>query len=214
MRRIGLVACSALILLQAAEVDNEFVHVIRAEVQPHLKGALHRHEFNRVLVPLDAGVLRTIYQDGRTETQHFQPGKVVWAPAAGMHTSENTGARAFRLVEVEIRKPAPSTPPARNAVMDPVALDPRHNVLLLDNPQVRVFRSWREPGASEKMHEHAGAGRLVLLLTDLDARVASPGVEAAEQHGKAGEALWSGPIVHAATNTGARRFEMIVIEVK
>ena len=211
---MGLVACSVLFLLQAAEVDNEFVHVIRAEVQPRKKGTLHRHEFNRVLVPLEAGVLRTVYEDGRTETQHFQPGKVVWAPAAGMHTSENPGAHAFRLVEVEIRKPAPANAAARNASMDPVALDPRHNVLLLDNPQVRVFRSWREPGASEKMHEHAGAGRLAVLLTDLDARVTSPDGAVTEQHAKAGEALWSGPSVHAATNTGARRFEMIVIEVK
>ncbi len=214
MIRTGLLACAAVFLLHAADLDNEFVHVIRAEVQPHNRTALHRHEFNRVIVALDAGELQTIYQDGRTETQRFTPGMAVWAPAGGMHTSENVGARPVRVVEVEIKKPAPAAAAARNPALDPVALDPQHNVLLFDNPQVRVFRSWRGPGASEKMHEHAGAGRVAVLLTDLDARTRlSTGATAADR-ASAGDVLWSGPVSHAATNTGAKRFEMIVIEIK
>lgn len=197
-----------------AAVDNEFVHVIQAQVQPHAKGALHRHEFNRVIVALDAGELTTVHEDGRKETQHWKAGDVSWAPAAGMHTSENTGARPLRLVEVELKKPAPAGPAPRDPALDPVALDPRHNVLLFENPQVRVFRSWREPGGTEKMHRHAGSGRLSVLLTDADAEVRSPGGSVTPLHAAAGDVLWSGPVTHATKNTGSRRLEMIVIEVK
>lgn len=195
-------------------LDNEFVRVIKAEVQPHVKGTLHRHEFNRVMIALDAGALATYYEDGRKETQRWKAGEATWSPAAGMHTSENVGARPFRLVEVEIKKPAPETPAARNAALDPVKIDPRHNVLLFENPQVRVFRSWREAGASEKMHEHTGSGRLTVLLTSADGEVKLADGSATPLHAAAGDVMWSGPVTHATTNTGPQRFEMIVIEVK
>lgn len=196
------------------KVDNEFVRVITATVEPHNKGPMHRHEFNRVIVALDAGELEVVSEDGRIERQHWKPGQVEWSPATAMHTSENVGARAFRLVEVEIKKPAPDVAAARNPGMDPVALDPRHNILIFDNLQVRVFRSWREPGGEEKMHEHTGAGRLSVLLTDLEARVRTPDGAVVPQHGAEGDVLWSGPVKHAASNTGPKRFEMVVIEVK
>ncbi len=216
MSRIGLPACSACLLLAAlhAAVDNDFVHVIQAEVQPHVKGALHRHQFNRVIIALDAGELTTVYEDGRKDAQHWKAGDVSWAPAEGMHTSENTGARPLRLVEVELKKPAPAAPAPRDPALDPVALDSRHNILLFENPQVRVFRSWREPGGMEKMHRHAGAGRLSVLLTDADAEVRSPDGSLTPLHAAAGEALWSGPVSHATRNIGPRRLDMIVIEVK
>ncbi len=198
---------------QTPDIDNQFVHVIRAEVQPHKRGALHRHEFNRVIVGLDAGELRTVYETGRTETQHFRAGSVVWAPAGGMHTSEGVSSRPFRLVEVELKKPAPLAA-SRNPKLDPVALDPKHNILLLDNPQVRVFRSWREPGGTEQMHEHAGSGRVAILLTAMDARVKLADGSESEQHAGAGDVVWSGPLVHAATNAGRTRLEMIIVEVK
>lgn len=215
MSRIGLLA--RFLLLAAclhAAVDNEFVHVIQAQVPPHVKGAMHRHEFNRVIVALDAGELTTVYEDGRKETLHWKAGEASWAPAGGAHTSENTGTRPLRLVEVELKKPAPSASPPRNASLDPVALDPRHNTLLFENPQVRVFRSWREPGGIEKMHQHAGAGRLSILLADADAEVRSPDGSVTPLHAATGDALWSGPVTHATKNTGPRRLEMIVIEVK
>ncbi len=208
----------AVLLFAAADdrikLDNDFVRVIKATVQPHDKGALHRHEFNRVMIFLDAGDLTVVHQDGRRDEQHWKAGQVAWEPAGGMHTSENVGAAPLRLVEVEIKKPAPAIPPVRQPALDPVVIDPRHNILLFDNPQVRVFRSWREPGGVEKMHEHTGSGRLVVLLTDLDAAMRSPDGAVTPQHGAEGDVLWSGPVTHAARNTGSRRFEMVVIEVK
>jgi hypothetical protein len=63
------------------------------------------------------------------------------------------------------------------------------------------------------LHEHTGAGRVAVFLTDIDASIHSDGAET-PLHAAAGEVTWSGPAKHAAVNTGARKFEMIVIEVK
>jgi hypothetical protein len=200
--------------LHADEIDNDFVRVIHATQQPHVQGPMHAHSSNRVLVYLDPADIVVTYQDGRREKQHWKAGQAGWAPGGATHSSENVGPRPVRVVEVEIKRPAPAVAAPRNATLDPVAIDPRHNVLLFENAQVRVFRSWREPGGTEKMHEHPGPGRLAVLLTDLEAEIKSPGIASAPAHATRGDVLWSGVVTHATTNTGRERFEMIVIELK
>jgi hypothetical protein len=209
----GLLVAS---LLAGADVkvDNDSVRVLKAVEEPHQKTALHQHEFNRVMIYLDASDLAITHEDGRVEKQHWKSGDVEWSPAGGKHTSENLGMRPVRIVEVELKQAAPKIPVRRVAALDPVAIDPKHNVLLLENEQVRVFRSWREPGAQETMHEHAGTGRVAVLLTDLDATVRSDYGTSNPVHAPAGDALWSGPITHATKNLGRAKFEMIVVEVK
>jgi oxalate decarboxylase/phosphoglucose isomerase-like protein (cupin superfamily) len=218
MQRLFVAVLFGAVCLMAADdrikADNEFVRVIKAEEQVHNKGAMHRHEFNRVMIYLDPGDLDVVYQDGHTDHQHWKRGDVAWSPAGGMHTSENVGHSPFRIVEAEIKKAAPAAAPVRRSKLDPIALDPKHNGLLFENAQVRVFRSWREPGATEKMHEHTGAWRIAVLLTPMDALTKLADGRVLTQHQEEGDVLSSGPVVHAATNTGSQRFEMVVIEVK
>ena len=195
------------------QIDNDFVRVIRAIVPQHEKSPVDEHPFNRVIVYLDKSRLEVRYQDGHVEKQHFSAGQAVWSPATGAGGIENTGSEPIRVVEIDLKKPAPATFPVRAKELDPVAIDPKHNILLFENDQVRVFRSWREPGAAERVHEHTGAGRVAVFLTDIDAIVRSQGAES-PLHSTAGEVTWSGPATHSALNTGARKFEMIVVEVK
>jgi hypothetical protein len=166
------------------------------------------------MVYLNAGDVEVRYKDGRIEKQHWKKDQVVWNPATGPHTSENTGKSALRIVEIEVKKPGPRNPAARAREFDPVVIDPKHNILLFENDQVRVFRSWREPGGTELMHEHTGAGRLAVLLTPIDASIKNADGTVAPLHAAAGDVLWSPPAKHAATNTGSQRFEMVVVEVK
>ncbi len=194
------------------KIDNDAVRVLNVVDQPHTPSALHRHEVNRVMIYLSAGDLTVRYQDGKVEEQHWKAGQVAWSPAGGMHISENVGFTPLRIIEVELKKPA-SKPPKRDRKLDPVAIDPKHNVLLFENAQVRVFRSWREPGATEMMHEHVGTGRVGVFLTDLDATVKLGDGSSSALHLKAGDVTWSGPVTHATTNLGPNRFEMIVVEV-
>jgi uncharacterized RmlC-like cupin family protein len=196
-------------------VDNDVVKILKVVSKAGAKSAFHVHKTNRVMVYLDQGAIDIGYEDGKVEHQKWKPGQVAWSPTGPRHTSHNTGGTSIRVVEVELKQPAPSTPHRRDPKMDPVATDARHNVLLLENDQVRVFRSWREAGKSETMHEHTGRGRVAVLLTDINAKVKSIDGSSSDMKRKAGEVAWSsGATTHAGTNTGAKRFDMILIEVK
>ncbi len=204
--------CLLFVLLFAADIDNNAVRVLHAVDQPHHPGALHRHEVNRVMIYLTPGDLTVRYQDGHVDEQHWKAGQVAWSPAGGMHTSENVGTQPLHIVEIELKKP-PSKALPRDPKLDPVAIDPQHNVLLFENSQVRVFRSWREPGGTERMHEHAGTGRVGVFLTDFKGSVKRADGSTSPLQMKAGDVSWSGPVTHATTNLGPNKMEMIVVEV-
>ena len=194
-------------------IDNDYVRVTRAVLAPHEKTALEEHPLNRVMVFLDKAELEVRDSSGHADKHHFRDGQTVWSPAAGVETTENTGHAPIRVVEINLKKPAPASFPARSRELDPVAIDSKHNNLLFENDQVRVFKSWREPGASEHLHEHTGVGRVAVFLTDTYASVHSEGTET-PLNAAAGQVTWSGPATHAALNTGPRKFEMIIVEVK
>jgi len=196
------------------KIDNDAVRILKVVDAPHQKSELHRHEFNRVMIYLDAGDMQIVYEDGHKEKQHWKAGQVAWSQSGGRHTSENIGSSPLRIVEIELKKLAPATPPVRKRELDPIAIDPKHNHLLFENSQVRVFRSWREPGASELMHEHAGTGRATVFLTDLNGGVKLQDATTSELRASAGDVLWSGPITHATTNRGSKKSEVIVVEVR
>ena len=196
------------------KIDNDVVRILKVVDTPHQKSALHRHEYNRVMVYLDAGNMQIIYEDGHKEKQHWKAGQVAWSQAGGRHTSENVGSAPLRIVEIELKKPAPAASPVRKRELDPLAIDPKHNHLEFENSQVRVFRSWREPGAAEPMHEHVGAGRATVLLTDLDASVKLADGTTSDLRGSTGDVFWSGPVTHSTTNRGSKKSEVIVVEIK
>jgi mannose-6-phosphate isomerase-like protein (cupin superfamily) len=211
-----MLAYLGLLLAFAADdrvkIDNDSVRVLNVVDQPHTPSALHRHELNRVMVYLTSGDLKVRYQDGHVDDQHWKTGQVAWSPAGGLHISENVGAKPLHIIEVELKK-GPSKAPARNPKLDPVAIDPSHNILLFENAQVRVFRSLREADGTEMMHEHAGTGRVGVYLTDLNGTVKLADGSSSPLHVKAGDVSWSAPVTHATTNVGPNKLEMIVIEV-
>jgi oxalate decarboxylase/phosphoglucose isomerase-like protein (cupin superfamily) len=194
------------------KIENDAVRVLNVVDEPHHPSELHRHELNRVMIYLTSGDLTVRYQDGKVDEQHWKAGQVAWSASGGLHVSENVGSTPLRIIEVELKKPA-SSAPKRNPKLDPVKIDPQHNVLLFENSQVRVFRSWREPGATEKMHEHLGTGRVGVFLTDAHGTVKSADGSTSALNVAAGDVSWSGPVVHATTNNGPGRLEMIVVEV-
>lgn len=194
------------------KIDNDLVRVLKALDQPHKPGALHRHLVNRVMVYLNSGDQELRYQDGHVDRNHWEAGQVAWSPAGGLHISENVGAQPLRIVEIELKKP-PSKAPTRDPKLDPIAIDPSHNILLFENSQVRVFRSIREPGGTEMMHQHAGTGRLGVFLTDFNGTAKTSDGIVTPINVKAGHVTFSGPVIHATTNLGPNKLEVIVIEV-
>src|SRR5215468_10687447 len=139
------------VLAQSTTVlENASVRVIHALDRPHQKTALHKHDANRVMIYLTAGDLDVTTEDGHTDHQHWKAGDVAWSPTGPMHVSENVGAGDLQIVEIEIKRPGPDSSSKRNPALDPILIDPKHNKLVFENPQVRVFRSMLEVDGREK----------------------------------------------------------------
>jgi quercetin dioxygenase-like cupin family protein len=215
LRAALLLLPAALCAQSTAVVDNPTVRILNAVDLPHKPTALHKHDFNRVMIYLDNGD-QDITTDGKVEHYHWKAGDVVWSPGGPMHVSENVGAANLRIVEIEVKKPAPAAPPKRNPKLDPVAVDRSHNKLIFENDQVRVFRSKLDAGDREKWHEHAGAGRAVVLLSPVAARVEAANGDASPMNGGVGDAFWRDGAVkqHRGMNIGSRPAEMVIVEVK
>jgi len=195
--------------------DNPRVRILSALDKPHTPTALHKHDFNRVMIYLDAADQDIQHPGEATEHLHWKAGDVAWSPAGGMHISENMSNNNLRIVEIEIKQPAPAAAPQRKKNLDPIAIDPSHNKLIFENPQVRVFRSTRDSGDREKWHEHAGAGRAVVLLSDVSARIENANGTFSTMNGAPGDAFWSnGYIKHRGANIGTRPADMIIVELK
>jgi uncharacterized RmlC-like cupin family protein len=204
----------ALFAQSTTVVDNSSVRIISAIDRPHSPGPVHKHDYNRVMVYLDAGD-QDITVEGHVEHHHWKAGEVVWSPVGPAHVSENVGAANMRIIEIEVRKPAPSSPVKRDPKLDPLAADRGHNTLLFENDQVRVFLNKLPIGAREKWHEHAGAGRAIVLLTPLAARVEEANGDVSPMNAAAGEAFWrEGTVKHRGSNIGNRPSEMVIVEVK
>src|SRR5260370_37027419 len=81
------------------KIDNDAVRVLKVVDTPHQKSALHRHEFNRVMIYLNAGEMEIVYEDGHKEKQHWKAGQVAWSQAGGPHTRGNVRSGALRIGE-------------------------------------------------------------------------------------------------------------------
>jgi uncharacterized RmlC-like cupin family protein len=114
-------------------IENEYVRVVQATDEPAAKpGALHEHKQNRVMIYLDPGDIQIRHADGKVENQHWKAGDVAWSPAGGMHTSQNVSTSTIRIVEIEVRSAGQK-------------MDSQTGSALIDNPQVRVYKSSKAP---------------------------------------------------------------------
>jgi hypothetical protein len=197
---------------QDVKIDNNYVRITETAHPPGLAWQISAAGFNRLLIGVGVGDV-SLDQNGHREQQHWTPGHAVWIAAGQTLGLKNAGPEPLQVTEVEL-KTSRGDHALPNPKMDPVVIDPEHNILVLDNEQIRVFRSWREPGATEKLHEHVGKGRIAVLLTGLDATVKTNDGAVTVSRAGPGDVLWSGPVIHATTNLGSQRFEMLIVEVK
>jgi uncharacterized RmlC-like cupin family protein len=216
---LGLAAFTLTLTAQTVDprvkVDNDRVRILNAVDRPHNKGALHKHDVNRVMIYLTPGDLDIVYQDGRTDHQHWKANDIAWSPAGALHTSENVGSGELQIVEIELKKPGPAAKVMRDPKLDPLAIDPAHNKLVFENDQVRVFRGTLEAGGKEKWHEHLGAGRATVMLTSFDGRLESADGKITPVRGVRGDVLWSdGSAKHRGANAGSQPVNLVLVEVK
>src|SRR5262249_48537941 len=95
---------------------------------------------------------------------------------------------------------------------DPVAADPAHYSVALDNARVRVLRVHYQPGEGSPMHAHTAGVRV--FLTDIHNRFFAPDGTTSEASRKAGEIIWAEPVRHGNRNVGTNAVEIIEMELK
>jgi uncharacterized RmlC-like cupin family protein len=194
------------------KIDNDQVRVLFATSKPHVKGPMHEHHDNRVMIYLDAGSQTLTDPAGKATASHWKAGEVLWSPGGGLHTSENTSDKPYRIVEIELKKPA-SGDSAPAAALDPIKLDPKHYRVELENAQVRVVRARYGPHERGPMHEH-GANRVVVFLTDQTVEATLPGGGKQQVRGSAGDVRWAGAAQHQEVNLSDQPFEVLSVELK
>ena len=68
---------------RAIVVDNEDVRIPKVTVQPGHKTRMHQHRQNRVMIYLNPGGQKTVYEDGREVVENWKAGESLWSPMAG-----------------------------------------------------------------------------------------------------------------------------------
>ncbi|MFN0169453.1 MAG: hypothetical protein ACKV22_23770 [Bryobacteraceae bacterium] len=194
-------------------IENEFVRVLDVSVDPGKPGRPHDHKINRVMIYMDAGQQRLAYTGAKNQDSRWRAGEVRWSPASGMHTSQNTGKTAFRVVEVELKTDPSVNRPAPSSALDPVKVDPKHYKVELENSQVRVIRFKNSPHGKIPMHEHS-LNRVVVYLTPAAMKITAPDGKVTESRKQAGELAWSGKAKHSEENASDQSIELVVVEVK
>lgn len=193
-------------------IDNPSVKVIRAMNVPGEKSKMHKHDVNRVMIHLDAGVMRIAHEDGRIDDIKFQPGDVRWDPAGGMHTSENIGGGDFHMIQVEVKKPGVASPVVWPK-LDPVAVDPEHHKVEFENDQVRVIRQKVDPKAKPVLHEHI-LPRVTVYLSEQRVYTSVASGRGSSFVNAAGKVSWGERAQHSERNVGTQPFEVILVEIK
>jgi hypothetical protein len=179
-------------------LDTAQARVIVATLQPRTPAvAPNGHATNRVLVYLDDGVM-TRKEGDRSAKIEFQRGDVRWRPASGAYTAENVSDHPIRILEIDLKGPPAGPAPA--SALDPVAVDPQHYKVELENDQVRVLRVHYGPHEKGQTHEHF-LNRVVVYLND------QPGA-------KADDVRVAGAGKHAEENASAQPADRIAVELK
>ena len=95
---------------------------------------------------------------------------------------------------------------------DPVKVDAKHYKVEFENDSVRVLRITYAPGEKSVMHYHPNA--VAVYLTDGKSKMTTPDGKSVETAIKAGAASWAPAGSHLPQNTGDKRLELILVELK
>lgn len=127
-------------------LENGWARVVMGATVPGQLSRPHVHKINRVMIHLDRGAQRIVNLESNTAKDiPFTAGQVRWDPRVGLHTSENTGGTAFKIVEVELNDNPPRKSPA------PAKLPPTPHKIEIENGQVRVLRVILQPRESTRI---------------------------------------------------------------
>ena len=102
--------------------------------------------------------------------------------------------------------------PKRQAIQDPVKLDPSDYKVEIENDQVRALRIHYGSGEKSVMHSHPDG--VAVFQSDAHCRFTFPDGKTEEQRFRAGETLFMPAGSHLPENLGDQSLDVILIELK
>jgi quercetin dioxygenase-like cupin family protein len=100
----------------------------------------------------------------------------------------------------------------RAAAQDVVKVSPETHSVLFENDQVRVLDVHVKPGETVGMHSHPAG--ILYYLTDATLKITSADGKHETREVKAGTAVWSEAVTHAAENVGPTELHEVQTELK
>jgi quercetin dioxygenase-like cupin family protein len=191
------------------EVDNPWVRVLRVKQDPHEKTPMQEHPAS-VSVYLTDVHQRFTGEDGKAREVQHKSGDVAYAGAV-KRAEENLSDKPLELVLIELKPgaPKPVSPPI---TLDPVKLDPKHHIVVLENDRVRAIRTILEPHLKSPMHEHPHY--VVVYITELHTTQKLGDGRLVDNPRKPGEVAWRDALKHETENICDRTAVEIQVELK
>jgi quercetin dioxygenase-like cupin family protein len=191
------------------EVDNPWVRVLRVKQDAHEKTPMHQQPAS-VAVYLTDVHQRFTGEDGKANEVKHKAGDVAYAGAV-RRAEENLSDQPLELVLIELKPgaPKPVSPPI---TLDPVKLDPKHHIVVLENDRVRALRTILEPHLKSPMHQHPPY--VVVYITELHTTQKLGDGRLVDNPRKPGEVAWRDATKHETENIGDRTAVEIQVELK
>jgi beta-alanine degradation protein BauB len=88
------------------QFENGDVAVWKTTVMPHAPLQMHTHDHPRVIVALEGGTMKVVYEDGTSETHRWDTGKAYWLSSEEgkrRHADANQEDKPIQVMVIELK---------------------------------------------------------------------------------------------------------------
>jgi beta-alanine degradation protein BauB len=88
------------------QFENADVAVWKTTIMPNAPLQMHTHEHPRVIVALQGGAMKIVYENGQSETEKWETGKAYWLSSEEgkrRHADSNQGNKPVEVMVIELK---------------------------------------------------------------------------------------------------------------
>jgi TonB family protein len=196
-----------------AELENKHVRVVRLAVPAHEIVLLKELRVESVVVSVRQASLKVIPEKGTPERWEAAPGSAMWMRGGVGHSLENDSDAAVEILVVELRDSyAFGRVSVPHSVLDPVALDPRHFRVALENEHLRVLLL--HAGPHEVTQDAQFSAGVLISLYDAHTNKAWADGTHGEDRRIAGAVSWEKDGLYSIQNLDEKPLDSVLLELK